>query len=67
MLLQLQVTSTIDMTVPFWGVLSALIFGAFHMVRMHMELKTLREEMREIKNFMLYGEKPKPDFIHDVK
>jgi hypothetical protein len=50
--------STLDMTIPFWGILTAMAFGAYHMLRMHFELQSVRKEFKELKNFIMYGIKP---------
>jgi hypothetical protein len=45
---------TLDTTIPIWGVLSAMIVGAFFIIKMHFKIemlnKLLGDNMKELKD-----------------
>jgi len=55
----MEVTTTIDMIIPMWGVLVAMVFGAFYIIKMKFELDqlskdltTLGKDLKEIKDMV---------------
>ena len=45
----MEVTTTIDMIIPIWGVLVAMVLGAFYIIKMKFELDQLSKDLKEIK------------------
>lgn len=47
-----EVYANIDNTIPIWGVLVAMVFGAFYIVKMKFEVDQLRTDMTQMKKTM---------------
>jgi hypothetical protein len=41
----MEIKETIDMTIPFWGVLGVMAFVAFHFVRIFFENKDIQRRL----------------------
>ena len=60
-----EVYAQIDNTIPIWGVLVAMVFGAFYIVKMKFELDQLRTDMTELKVTMDKDMKELKELIHE--
>ena len=47
-----DLNANIDNTIPIWGVLVAVIFGGFYIVKMKFEIDQLGKDMNELKELM---------------
>jgi cell division protein FtsL len=45
----MEFSSTLDMTIPFWGILCALVAGAYFIVNMNFKITMLEKEIHEQK------------------
>lgn len=48
----MKIETTLDMTIPIWGLLVALAIGTFYIIKMHFELDYVKKELKEIKELM---------------
>ena len=54
----MKIETTIDMVVPIWGVLCAMILGAFYIVKMRIDMDHMSKELKEIKELIFESLKP---------
>jgi hypothetical protein len=48
----MEIRTTIDMTIPFWGLICACVVGAFYLIKMKFEIDEMKNELRDIKQMV---------------
>lgn len=48
----MEFSSTIDMTIPFWGILCAMVAGAYFIINMNFKITLLKKEIEDQKEIL---------------
>jgi hypothetical protein len=46
----MEVKATLDMTIPLWGILTALCIGMFYLIKLSFDVNLLKTQLAEIKD-----------------